>query len=115
MSSDESTDNEEDNEPALEQYKHFFNSWVQQVFDKVKQSRNYHELNSSYRLWSCQLGHGQNVIKLSSDESYAAAYHFNDIKLDVIRNFLVQEFTNGKYAEKFNQIYRQQKLISVTL
>ena len=50
LSSDESTDNEEDNEPALEQYKHFFNSWVQQVFDKVKQSRNYHELNSSYRL-----------------------------------------------------------------
>ena len=27
----------------------------------------------------------------------------------------MQEFTNGKYAEKFNQIYRQQKLISVTL
>ena len=27
----------------------------------------------------------------------------------------MQEFTNGKYTEKFNQIYRQQKLISVTL
>ena len=27
----------------------------------------------------------------------------------------MQEFTNGKYAEKFNQIYGQQKLISVTL
>ena len=27
----------------------------------------------------------------------------------------MQEFTNGKYAEKFKQIYGQQKLISVTL
>ena len=113
--SDESSDNEEDNELALERYKHFFNSWVEQIFDKVKQSRNYHELNCSYRLRSSHLGRGQNAIKLSSDETYAVEYNFNDIKLDVIRNFLVQEFTNGKYAEKFNQIYRQQKLISVTL
>ena len=61
------------------------------------------------------MGRGQNAVELSSDESYAVAYNFNDIKLDVTRNFLVQEFTNGKYTEKFNQIYRQQKLISVTL
>ena len=27
----------------------------------------------------------------------------------------MKEFTNGKYAEKFNQIYQQQKLISLTL
>ena len=26
----------------------------------------------------------------------------------------MKEFTNGKYAEKFNQIYQQQKLISLT-
>ena len=115
MFSDKSSDNEEDNELALEQYKHFFNSWVEQIFDKVKQSRNYHASNCSYRLRSSQLGRGQNAIELSSDESYAVAYNFNDIKLDVTRNFLVQEFTNGKYTEKFNQIYRQQKLISVTL
>ena len=113
--SDESSDNEEDNELALERYKHFFNSWVEQIFDKVKQSRNYHDSNCFYRLRSSHLGRGQNAIELSSDESYAVAYNSNDIKLDVIRNFLVQEFTNGKYAEKFNQIYRQQKLISVTL
>ena len=46
---------------------------------------------------------------------YVVAYNFNDIKQNVIGNFLVQEITNSKYAEKFNQIYRQQKLISVTL
>ena len=115
LSSDENSDNEEDNELALEQYKHFFNSWVEQIFDKVKQSRNYHESNCSYRLQSSQLGRGQNAIELSPDESYAAAYNFNDIKLDVFRNFLVQEFTIGKYPKKFNQIYQQQKLISVTL
>ena len=113
--SDENSDNEEDNELALERYKHFFNSWVEQIFDKVKQSRNYHKSNFSYRIRSSQLGRGQNAIELSSDESYAVAYNFNNTKLDVIRNFLVQEFTNSKYAEKFNQIYRQQKLISVTL
>ena len=28
LSSDKSTDNEEDNKPALEKFKHFFNSWV---------------------------------------------------------------------------------------
>ena len=92
LSSDESSDKEEDNELALEQYKHFFNSWVVQIFDKVKQSRNYHESNCSYKLGSCQLGHQQNVIELSSDESYAEAHNFNDMKLDVIRNFLAQEF-----------------------
>ena len=58
LSSDESSDNEEDNELALEQYKHFFNSWVEQIFDKVKQSRNYHESNCSYRLRSSQLCRG---------------------------------------------------------
>ena len=36
LSSEESPDNEEDTELALEQYKHFFNSWVEQIFDKVK-------------------------------------------------------------------------------
>ena len=115
MSGDESTDNREDSELALEEYKLFFNFLVEQIFDKVKQSRNYYESNCSYRLRSCQLGRGQNAIELRSDESYAVAYNFNDIKLDVIGSFLVQEFTNGKYAERFNQIYRQQKLISVTL
>ena len=67
MSSDESSDNEEDNELALKQYKHFFNSWVEQIFDKVKQSRNYHESNCSYRLRSSQLCRGQNAIELSFD------------------------------------------------
>ena len=114
LSNDESSDNEDDNELAPEEYKHFFNSWVEQIFNKVKQSSNYHESNCSYRLRSSQLGGGQNATELSFDESYAVAYNFNDIKLDVIRNFLVQEFTNGKYAGKFNLIYRQQKLISVT-
>ena len=61
------------------------------------------------------MGRGRNAIELSSDESYAVAYNFNDVKLDVIRNILVEEFTNGKYAEKFNRICQQQKLISVTL
>ena len=84
---------------------------MEQIFDEVKQSRNYHESNCSYRLRSSQLGRGQNAVELSSDESYAVAYNFNDIKLDVIRNFFVQEFTSGKHAEKFNQIYRQQKSI----
>ena len=115
MPNDESSDNEDDNELAPEEYKHFFNSWVEQIFNKVKKISNYHESNCSSRLRSSQLGGEQNAIELSFDESYAVAYNFNDIKLDVIRNFLVQEFTNGKYAEKFNQIYRQQKLISVTL
>ena len=49
MPSDESLDNEEDNELALEYYKHFLNSWVDQIFDKGKQTRNYHESNCSYR------------------------------------------------------------------
>ena len=71
---------------------------MEQIFDKVKQSRNYDESNCSHRLRSCHLGRGQNAIELSSDESYAVAYNFNDIKLDVIRNFLVKEFRNGKYA-----------------
>ena len=62
LSSDEISDNEEDNEVELEQYKHFFNSWVEQIFDKVKQSRNYHESNCSYRLRSSHLGRGQNAI-----------------------------------------------------
>ena len=61
------------------------------------------------------MGYGQNAIELSSNYIYVVAYNFNDIKLDVIRNFIVKEFTNGKYAEKFNQIYQQQKLISLTL
>ena len=87
----ESTENEGDNELAAGQYKHF-NSWVVQIFDKVKQSRNYHESNCSYKLGSCQLGRQQNVIELSSDESYAEAHNFNYMKLDVIRNFLAQEF-----------------------
>ena len=69
LSSDESSDKEEDNELALEQYKHFFNSWVVQIFDKVKQSRNYHDSNCSYRLPSSQLGREQNAIELRSDES----------------------------------------------
>ena len=34
--SDESSDNEEDTELALEQYKDFFNSWVEQIYDKNK-------------------------------------------------------------------------------
>ena len=36
LSSDESSDNEEDTELALEQYKDFFNSWVEQIYDKNK-------------------------------------------------------------------------------
>ena len=100
--STESSDNEEDNEITLEQYKHSFNSWVEQILDKVKQSRNYHKSNCYYRIRSSQLGRGKNAIELNSDGSYAVAYNFNNIKLDVIRNFLVQEFTNSKYAENFN-------------
>ena len=34
--SDESSDNEEDTELALEQYKDFFNSWVEQIYDQNK-------------------------------------------------------------------------------
>ena len=34
--SDENSDNEEDTELALEQYKDFFNSWVEQIYDKNK-------------------------------------------------------------------------------
>ena len=36
LSSDESTDNAEDNELALEEYKLFFIFLVEQIFDKVK-------------------------------------------------------------------------------
>ena len=79
LSSDENSDNEEDNELALEQYKHFFNSWVEQIFDKIKQSRNYHESSCSYRLRSSQLGRGQNATELISGDNYAVACIFNVI------------------------------------
>ena len=75
LSNDESSDNEDDNELAPEEYKHFFNSWVEQIFNKVKKISNYHESNCSSRLRSSQLGGEQNAIELSFDESYAVAWY----------------------------------------
>ena len=42
-----------------------------------------------------QLGRGQNAIELSSDESYAVAYNFNDIKLMNVE--FIDKFVKSKY------------------